>query len=337
MNSPDRNTPQPRGLSRRQLVTAVAASALTGFAGSASAATFPDRALKVILMFPPGGGSDSQARLVSEKLSGLLGQPVVVENRPGGGGTIAANAVKSLPADGYTLLHSAIDLMTLTPAFNAAATYSPQDFLPLASIATAPPLLIARSEFPANNVAELVALAKKKPGALSYGTWGPGSVPHVAGEWLQQQTGIQLTSIPYKGEVPLIQDMLGDQLPLGWATLPALLPHLKAGKFKVLGVAAARREPLLPNVPTFIEQGMPDFAISGWMGLFVRKGTPPELVTLLNAKINEVLKMPDVQERIKGVGQTPVISTSAQFGEIVAKDATRLKPTLEALAPAIRN
>lgn len=323
--------------SRRRMLTA-GLSALLAFgagAGPAMAADYPDKPIKVVLMFPPGGGSDGQTRLIAEKMKALMGQTMIIDNRPGGGGIIAANAVKSAPADGYTLLHAGVALMTLTPRFNPAATYSQSDFVPVAAIATAPPLLAARADFPANNLKELVALSKAGGPPINYGTWGPGSVPEVAGEWLNRETGMKLAAVPYKGEVPVVQDMLGDQLALGWVTLPTLLPHLKAGKFKVLAVASEQREPLLPQVPTFIEQGVPDFVITGWTGIFALKGTPPEVVKLLNAKINEALKMPDVQSRITSQGQQVLVLDSARFGELVKHDAARLAPTLSRLAPSI--
>lgn len=309
--------------------------AFGAYAGAAAAADYPSKPVKVVLMFPPGGGSDGQTRVIAEKMKALLGQPMLIENRPGGGGVIAATAVKTAPADGYTLLHAGAALMTLTPRFNATASYSESDFVPVAAIATAPPMLVARADFPANNLNELIALAKTRREPLQYGTWGSGSVPEVAGEWLNRETGLRLAAIPYKGEVPLVQDMLGDQVPLGWATAPTLLPHLKAGKLKVLGVAAERRERLLPQVPTFIEQGVPDFVISGWTGIFAVKGTSPEVVKLLNARINEALKMPEVQARFTDQGQQVLILDSAAFGEQVKREAARLAPTLDRLATSI--
>ena len=327
-------------LSRRTAVCSLLAATcmLTGgfFSASALAQSYPNKPIKVVVMFPPGGGSDSQTRLIGDKIRGLIGQPFIVDNRPGAGGIIAATAVKGAPADGYTLLHAGMALMTLTPKLNPAATYSPSDFIPVAGISTANLVLVARAAFPANNVQELVALAKAKPGEINYGTWGPGSLPHVAGERLEYDKGIRMNAIAYKGEVPLIQGMLGDDPSLGWVTLPSLLPHLKSGKLKVIGVAAANRDPLLPNVPTFIEQGVPDFDMTGWTGFFVLKGTPAEVVTLLNAKINEVLKMPEVQSRIAEQGQTVTIMTGAQLGEVVRKTAARLTPTLDKLAPSLQ-
>ena len=327
-------------LSRRTAVCSLLAAScmLTGgfFSASALAQSYPNKPIKVVVMFPPGGGSDSQTRLIGDKIRGLIGQPFIVDNRPGAGGIIAATAVKGAPADGYTLLHAGMALMTLTPKLNPAATYSPGDFIPVAGISTANLVLVARAAFPANNVQELVALAKAKPGEINYGTWGPGSLPHVAGERLEYDKGIRMNAIAYKGEVPLIQGMLGDDPSLGWVTLPSLLPHLKSGKLKVIGVAAANRDPLLPNVPTFIEQGVPDFDMTGWTGFFVLKGTPAEVVTLLNAKINEVLKMPEVQSRIAEQGQTVTIMTGAQLGEVVRKTAARLTPTLDKLAPSLQ-
>ncbi len=317
----------------------MAAGTLLAFslgAGVAQAQTYPAKPIKIVLMFPPGGASDGSMRLIAERLKPVLGQPVLVDNRPGAGGIVAADAVRTSAADGYTLLHSGMTLMTLTPKFNVSARYSQNDFVPVASIAVTPPLLIARSDFPANDVKGLIELARRKPGELSYGTWGLGSVTHVAGEWLDRQAGTKLTPIPYKGEVPVMQDLLGGQLPLGWVTLPALLPHLQAGKLKVLGVASAQREPLLPGVPTFVEQGVPNFVISNWIGVFAPQGTSKEVVALLNTRIRDVLKQPDVHERLSSQGLTVLSLSSEQFGELVKADAARLGPMLDLLAPAIR-
>ena len=301
------------------------------------AQSFPSKPLKIVLMFPAGGGSsDPQARLVAIKLKDELGQPVIGENKPGAGGIIAAESVKSAPADGYTLVHAGVAMMTLTPKLNASAKYTDADFTPVASFGTLPNVLIARSEFPANNFTELVALAKKKPGELNYGTWGPGSVPHLAGEWIDQEMGIKLNPVPYKGEVPLIQDMLGSQITLGWSSLASALPHIKSGQFKALGITSGSRHPLVPNVRTFIEQGVPNFTIQGWTGLFVRKGTPKEIVDLLHTKIAKVLQMPDVQEHATAAGQRLPDLTIEQFSDLIKTDANRMMPTLERLAPSLR-
>lgn len=197
---------------RRQALRAALAAgvAYVGTSGpSAAAQPFPSRPIKVVLMFPAGGGSDSQARWLGDKFKDLTGQPWIIDNKPGAGGAIAASAVKASPDDGYTLLHSNVAMMSITPQLNAVANFSEADFVPVASITVAYPLLVARADFPANNVKELVSLAKSKPGEVAYGTWGQGSLAHVAGAWLESETGIKLNAVPYKGEVPMLTDMLG--------------------------------------------------------------------------------------------------------------------------------
>lgn len=305
--------------------------------GAVWAQSFPNKPLRIVLMFPAGGGSsDPQARLVALKLRDELGQSVIIENKPGGGGIIAADSVKSAPADGYTLVHAGVAMMTLTPKLNSAAKYTDADFTPVVSFGTLPNVLIARSEFPANNFTELVALAKKQPGEFNYGTWGPGSVPHLAGEWIDQEMGIKLNPIPYKGEVPLIQDMLGGQISLGWSSIASALPYIRSGQFKVLGITSSSRHPMLPNVKTFIEQGMPNFTIQGWTGLFVRKGTPKEVIDLLHAKLSKVLQLPELQAHATSVGQRLSALTIDQFSELIKTDANGMRPTLERLAPSLR-
>lgn len=297
---------------------------------------FPSKPLKTVLMFPPGGGADGMARLVANKLQQSLGQPVIIENRPGASGVLAANFVKALPPDGYTLLHAGIALLTLTPNLNAAARYSDADFVPVAGLSTSPPVLVARADFPAKNLKELVALAKARPGAISYGTWGPGSIPHLAGEWMSRELGVSLTPVPYKGEIPVVQDLQGDQLELGWVSLPAVINQLKSAKIKLIGIAAAKRSPLLPDVPTFVELGLKDFVLSGYTGYFVLKGTPAEVVSALNEKINAVLQQADVRAAMLAQAQEPLVLSPTELGALVASEARRLQPVIEALKPSLR-
>ena len=303
---------------------------------SASAQAFPARPVRVVLMFPPGGGSDSQARWIAEKFKEIAGQPMVIDNKPGAGGVIAASAVKSAPADGYTLVHSNVAMMSMTPAINTAASFSEADFVPVASITVAYPLLVARTDFPASNLKELVAMAKAKPGDSAYGTWGPGSLPHVAGAWLESETGMKLNAVPYKGEVPMLTEMLGGQISLGWMSVSAAQPHIKNGKLKVIGVPAENRYPQFPQAATFIEQGVPNFVVVSWTGFHAPKGTPPEVVAKLNAIVNEALRMPQLRDRIQEQGQSVVTQTPAQFADAIKQNAARLQPVLTKLAPLIR-
>lgn len=320
----------------RGLTRATLAACLVG-ASMASAQTFPTKPLKIQMMFPAGGGSsDAQARALAERLKTELGQPVLVENRVGGGGIIAAEYVKGEPADGHTILWSGVALMALTPKFNAAAKYTEADFVPIASLGTTPNLLIARPDFPANDLKSLAELAKRKPGEISYATWGVGSVTHVGGEWFSQELGIKLNPVAYRGEVPTIQDMLGGHVQLGWSSLPSALPYLRSGQLKALAMSASARDPLIPDVKTFLEQGVPNFSIQGWTGLFVRRGTPPEVVNLLHAKIVKILQEPDMQAHATAVGYRVNPLSIEQFRELIRTDIVRMTPTLDRLAPAVR-
>ncbi|MFM9969526.1 MAG: Bug family tripartite tricarboxylate transporter substrate binding protein [Burkholderiales bacterium] len=303
---------------------------------SALAQSFPSRPVKVLLMFPPGGGSDSQARWIADKFRDITGQPLIVENRPGAGGIIAANAVKAGPADGYTLVHSNVAMMSLTPVLNPTSSFVEADFVPVASISVASPLFVARADFPVSNLKEFVARAKAKPGELAYGTWGPGSLPHVAGAWLESETSIKLNAVHYKGEVPLLTEMLGGQISLGWTSVSAAQPHIKDGKLKVIGVASDKRYPQFPQAPTFVEQGASDFVIVSWTGFHAPKGTPADIVARLNAVINEALRAPQVRDRIQDQGQFVVTQTSAQFAEFIKQNAARLRPILTKIGPSIR-
>lgn len=312
------------------------ASAGLGTFTSASAQAFPSRPVRVVLMFPPGGGSDSQARWIAEKFKDITGQPMIIDNKPGAGGIIAAGETRNAPADGYTLLHSNIAIISMTPVFNPAASFSATDFVPVASITIAYPLLVARADFPANNLRELVAMAKAKPGETAYGTWGPGSLPHVAGAWLESETGMKLNAVPYRGEVPLLSDMLGGQIALGWMSVSAAQSHIKDGKLKVIGVPAEKRYSQFPQAATFIEQGVPNFVVVSWTGFHAHKSTPPEVVARLNAIVNEALNMPQLRDRIQDQGQFVVTQTPAQFADAIKQTAARLQPVLTKLAPLIR-
>ncbi len=317
------------------LSVGLASSALGSFT-SASAQAFPSRPVKVILMFPPGGGSDSQARWIAEKFKDITGQSMVIENKPGASGIIAANAVKSAPADGYTLLHSNVGMMSMTPALNSTTPYSEADFLPIASITVAYPLLVARTDFAASNLKDLVTMAKANPGNIAYGTWGPGSLPHLAGSWMESMTGINLNAVPYKGEVPLLSDMLGGQISLGWMSVSAAMQHIKDGRLKVIGVPAEKRYQQFPQAATFIEQGLSNFVVVSWTGFHAPKGTPPEVVARLNAVVNEALRMPQLRDRIQEQGQFVLTQTPSQFAESIKQNAARLQPLLTKLAPLIK-
>lgn len=328
---PQRSAPAVQRLLRAALLALVAS------AGAISAQTFPSKPLKLVMMFPAGGGSsDAQARALADRLRAELGQPVLVENRVGGGGIIAAEYAKSEPADGHTILWSGVALMALTPKFNAAAKYTESDFVPLASLGTTPNLLIARADFAASDLKGLVEMAKRAPGQLSYATWGVGSVTHVGGEWFSSELGIKLNPVAYRGEVPTIQDMLGGHVPLGWASLPSALPYLKNGQLKALATSGSARDPLIPDVKTFAEQGVPNFSIQGWTGLFLKKGTPPEIVNLLHSKIVAILQEPAMQARASSVGYHVNPLSIDQFRELIKTDTARMMPTLDRLAPAIK-
>lgn len=299
------------------------------------AQAYPTKPVRIVLMYPPGGGADAMNRTVAEKLSQQLGQPVLVENRPGGGGVIAAEAVARAAPDGYTLLHAGPPIMTLTPALQKVP-YDPKAFVPVAALTITHYLLLARPEFPAANLRELTAAAKSQPGRLNYGTWGLGSFTHVAGEMLNHRAGIELAAVPYKGEAAVIQDMLGGQIPLGWATLPVATSNIRSGRLKAIGVASPQRVELVPDVPTFIEQGLADFTFLGWSGIVAPPGTPREIVTRLNDAINLSLRDASVQERLGKIGLTVIAQSADQFAELIRSDIGRVAPILEVIAPKLR-
>jgi tripartite-type tricarboxylate transporter receptor subunit TctC len=313
------------------LILGVAALALTTFAAPAAAQkNYPNKPIRVIVPYPPGGASDVLARLVGRKLSDSWGQPVVVENRPGATGTIGADALVRAPADGYTLL-----LVNNTHAINGhiypKLPYDTlRDFAPVATFASVPFIMVANPSLPASDLRALVADAKARPGQLNLGIVANAGLGRISSEIFADQAGIQFQKVPYGGSVPLMADLLGGQVDFALDTTNVYVNHIKNGKVKPLAISAARRSDILPGVPTFAEAGLPDFDARMWLGFVARSGTPPEVIAKLSAEIGKVAEMPDVLQTLAAQGFASFPSSPVAFADLLARDSARYARVIKA-------
>lgn len=307
-------------LSRR----AALGTLLCGMADTALAqAGYPQRAITLVVPQQAGGANDAIARVVAQKLSEQLGQPVVVDNRPGAGGNVGTAAAAKARPDGHTLLLTADSAQVINPWLYQHTGFDPvKDFEPVAPLATAGYVLVANPAFPASNVAELVALAKAHPGQYAIASAGNGTLNHLIGEMLQKTAGITLQHVPYKGSAAAATDVVGGQVPLSVQSLPSSIAFIKAGKLKVLGVVNTRRVAALPDVPT-IGETLAGFGQTPWYGLFAPAGTPPAVVARLQAEVAKALEQKDVAERLAAVGCEPYKGNSAQLAALVRDDLAR--------------
>jgi tripartite-type tricarboxylate transporter receptor subunit TctC len=291
---------------------------------------WPAKPVRMVVAFAPGGSTDVAVRSLAERLAPALGQPVVVENRAGAGGNVAAEYALKQPADGYTVLATA-DSLASNPHLYKLAFDPRRDFVPVMQLTRQPIVLGAHPSLGVNTLAELIVLAKAKPG-LAYATSGSGSIQHMAGEWFAKLAGVQLTHVPYKGGGQAITDLLGGQVPLGSLGNTPLLPHYRAGKLKILAQTSAQRSPSLPDVPTYAEAGLKDLVLEQWLGLFVIAGTPPEAVQRLNAEANRGLGEAQVRERYAQNGLEPVGGSAEQFARQYRDDYDKYARLIRELA-----
>jgi len=300
----------------------------------AAAQPWPSKPIRWIVPFAPGGANDITARVVAERLNRSLGQPVVVENRPGAAGIIGIELVARSPADGYTIVSSS-DTITLAPHLYPKIGFHPiKDFAPVTQLARQPVVLAVHPSLGVNSLAELVAFVKKNPG-LGYATSGAGTQQHIAAEWFARLAGIKLTHVPYKGGGQAITDLLGGQVQLASLGAAPLVPHYKSGKLKLLAQTTDRRSPLLPEVPTYQETGFKALSIEQWQGVFLPAGTPEEIAARLHSEIVKVLAEPTVRERFAQNGLETVGDSPEQFAAVVRRDYEKYGPLLRELKISI--
>jgi tripartite-type tricarboxylate transporter receptor subunit TctC len=303
--------------------TAVGA-ALLGPAPAWSQDAFPSKPIRLVVPFTPGGVTDTSGRVIAEFLGRRLGQQVVVDNKPGASGNIGTSLVATAPADGYTLLLGFDGTMVINPhVFPKVPFDTLKDFAPVGKIGDAVLILVANPGLPARTLQEVIALSKSRAGGLSYGTSGIGGTPHIAGELLRQRTGANLQHVPYKGGGQAITDAIGGAIPLVYTAVAGAQGHVKTGKLKAIAVSSAARTPSMPDVPTFVESGLTDFAVSSWVGLFAPAGTPRAIVQKLNAELNAVLADPAARERLAVLGIDPTPGAPEQYLDEVRRDLAR--------------
>ena len=293
------------------------------FALSASAQGWPAKPVRIVVAYPPGGGIDVLGRQLADKLTPLWGQPVVVENKPGANTIVATDAVAKSAADGHTLLLTTDATFSINPHLYAKLPYDAQrDFAPVTMLVLLQQLLVAHPSLPANSVAELVALAKAKPGAINYASYGSGSQPHLAGEMLKNKAGIDLVHVPYKGISLAVPAVIAGEVQLTFAGIATSMPQLKAGRIKALAIGGAARSPLLPQVPTFTELGYPEVETHAWFGLFVPAGSPREAVARIQQDTKKILDEPDFrQKQLVDKGYEVVGSASQDFVMYLRQDS----------------
>ena len=307
-------------LSRRQLLVAGLVGPLVGPL-EARAQAWPTKPVKLVVTFAPGGGADFAGRNVGNKLAEVLGQPVVVENRAGGGGLIGNEVVARAAPDGYTLLLGAAGPLTVAPHLYAKIPYDTlRDLVPVAHIASTPFALVVNPSVPANTLAELTARAKAQPGKLTFGSSGTGGAPHLAGELYMKMAGVQMVHAPYKGLSPAITDLLGAHIQVLFADTGLVSQYIKAGKLKALAVTGARRSALLPSVPTMQEAGLPGYQAGSWYGILAPHGTPAAVIAGVNAGVNTALGDADLQKQLAVQGMEPGAMTPEQFAAMLRGD-----------------
>jgi tripartite-type tricarboxylate transporter receptor subunit TctC len=298
------------------------------FSCALGAQDFPNRPLRLIVTVPPGGAADFIARLVGAKISESLGQPVVVENRGGAGGTIAADAVAKAPADGYTLLQNSITTHGVGPHLYAKLPYDPvRDFAPVSGLALLPLIMAVNADLPPKSIDELIVYAKSTP--LNFASSGNGGAPHMAAELFKSVTGAPLTHVPYKGSGPAVADLIGGRVQIMFDAAPSLIAHVRSGKLRVLAAASAERNRLLPEVPTFAELGYPKVAVSLWYGLLVPAATPKPIIERLNRETAKALASPEVRDKLLAQGAEPMPGTPEAFGAFMQEEMAKWAPVVK--------
>jgi tripartite-type tricarboxylate transporter receptor subunit TctC len=306
---------------RNRLLLLLAFLLMSGLANAQ--AQYPARAIKMIVPFPPAGATDIVGRIVAARLAQRLGQPVVVDNKPGAGGALGSElAAKSAP-DGYTVLMATSSTHSIGPSLQKLPYDPMRDFAPIVHVANVPNVLVVSPSLPVKSVAELVAYAKARPGQLNFASSGIGTITHLDVELFKMVAGVDMVHVPYKGTALAIPDLANGSVAMIFDSLASVMPHIKSGKVKPLALNAQKRSHLLPDVPTLAEAGMPQFDVYTWFGLFAPAGTAPEVVARLNAEVRAALKDPELLERFDAVGAEPVGSTPAEFVARVGNDAGR--------------
>ena len=304
---------------RRHFTTTLALAASTLPTALFAQAAFPDRPLKIVVPYPPGGTTDLLARAVAPRLGERLGQSVVIENKAGAGGVIGAQQVQKSPADGHTLVFATIASHGIIPALQKPAPYDPvKDFAPVTLVAGTPNVLLANPALPVKTLADLLALAKARPGTINFGSTSQGGSPHMSGELMKLMAGLDIVHVPYKGGGPMLIDLIGGQIQIGFDNLPSAIAHVRSGKVRALAVTTVKRWPGAPDIPTMAEAGVPGYEMSAWFGLLAPAGTPRAVTDLLQRHLAAILALPEVQKQFLELGAEPGGLSPDEFGRFIA-------------------
>lgn len=305
-------------------VIALTAFIAVSIASAAFAQSYPNKPIKLIVPYPPGGGNDTFARLIGAKLSERLGQQIVVDNRPGAGTMIGTEAAAKSPADGYTLLLGSIATHAISPNLYAKVPYDPvKDFAPITVLGVAPTVAVVGPSVNAKTLAELIAAARTQPGKLTYASGGSGTPPHISGEVFKSMTGTDLLHVPFKGGAPALVAVMGGQVDVMFDTAASASPHIKGGKLRALALAAPQRSADLPDVPTFVEAGLTGYEVNSWYALLAPAGTPPDIVARLHRETVAALREPDMVARLKTLGADPVGNTPDEFASFIRSELAK--------------
>ncbi|XAH22329.1 tripartite tricarboxylate transporter substrate binding protein [Xylophilus sp. GW821-FHT01B05] len=313
-------------LARRLIVM----TSLLAAAGAALAQGYPARPVKIIVPFPPGGGTDNLTRLIAAKLTETLKWTVVVDNKPGAGGNLALDSTAKAPADGYTLVMAQTDNVVLNPLLYGKLSYDPaKDLVPVGLVARGPAVLVVRADSPYKTLADVVAAAKAKPGQLTFASPGTGTVTHLVLEMWQKSADIRFTHVPYRGIAQSLPDLIGGQVDMYMGSIPTLQSHIQGGKVRALAVTTPQRSPVLPNVPTYAEAGFSGVELASVWGLMAPAGTPPDTIQRLNTEVNKLLLMPEVREKIIASGADVLGGSPQDMARLYAADSARLAPVIQ--------
>lgn len=309
----------------KKIKLAISVALLGGLAWvGPSAAAFPDKPIRFIVPYPAGGGGDLMARAVGLRLGAELNQQIVIENRGGAGGALAAETVARAAPDGYTVLFGTVGTQAINPAIYPNLRYDPsKDFAPISQTHIAPRVLMVRADLPAKNIVELTALAKKQPGVLSYGSAGSGSTGHLSGALFESMAGVDMVHVPYRGSAPVVIDLLAGRLDMTFDSLAAYEGHVKSGKVRVLGVTSKVRMSILPQTPTLSESGLMGFEVSNWLGVLAPAGTPKDVLATLHAALGRAMATPALKEQLLALGIEPTFGSPAEFEALIRAESVK--------------
>ena len=312
------------GISMKRFTIACFGFLLIGLGHTVVAQTYPAKPIRMVVPFPPGGIADLFARVIGQKFGEVWGQPAVVENRPGAGGNIGAEIVAKAPPDGYTLVTGSIGTHAVNVSLFSKLPYDPiRDFAPVSLIMEAEGLLVVHPSVPVRTVKELIALARARPGQLSYASAGHGTAAHLAGELFKSMAKVDMVHVPYKGNVPAITDLIAGQTSLLFATMPTVLPQVQAGRLKALAVTSSARSPAAPELPTIAEAALTGYSVTNWIGVFAPAGTPRDIVAKLNAEVVRIMQAPEIQKRLLNEGARFTPWTPDEFAGFVKSEIAK--------------